>query len=76
MNIMMYYIVYIMKGADIGNELLTSAIQYIINVAMTLPAILYLDRIGRRPALIFGAFFMMVWLFISGTFLEPLASDS
>lgn len=68
MNIMMYYIVYIMKGADIGDELLTSAIQYIINVVMTLPAILYLDRIGRRPALIFGAFFMMVWLFISGMY--------
>lgn len=66
MNIMMYYIVYIMKGADIGDELLTSAIQYIINVVMTLPAILYLDKIGRRPALIFGAFFMMIWLFISG----------
>ncbi|KAI1846250.1 hypothetical protein JX265_010626 [Neoarthrinium moseri] len=55
MNIMMYYIVYIMKGANIGDELLTSAIQYIINVAMTLPAIIYLDRIGRRPALIVGA---------------------
>ncbi|KAK6083969.1 glucose transporter [Seiridium cupressi] len=66
MNIMMYYIVYIMKGADIGDELLTSAIQYIINVVMTLPAILYLDKIGRRPALIFGSFFMMLWLFISG----------
>lgn len=67
MNIMMYYIVYIMKGADIGDELLTSAIQYIINVVMTLPAILYLDKIGRRPALIFGSFFMMIWLFISGS---------
>lgn len=65
---MMYYIVYIMKGADIGDELLTSAIQYIINVVMTLPAIIYLDRIGRRPALIFGSFLMMVWLFISGTY--------
>lgn len=64
---MMYYIVYIMKGADIGDELLTSAIQYIINVVMTLPAILYLDKIGRRPALILGSFLLMIWLFISGT---------
>jgi MFS family permease len=62
----MYYIVYIMKGAGIGNELLTASIQYIINVAMTLPAILWLDRTGRRPALLLGSFGMMSWLFISG----------
>ncbi|KAJ4305242.1 high affinity glucose transporter [Kalmusia sp. IMI 367209] len=66
MNIMMYYIVYIMKGANIADELLTSSIQYIINVVMTLPAILYLDRFGRRPALLIGSFLMMSWLFISG----------
>ncbi|KAF2687507.1 general substrate transporter [Lentithecium fluviatile CBS 122367] len=66
MNIMMYYIVYIMKGAGIADELLTASIQYIINVALTLPAILWLDRFGRRPALLIGSFLMMSWLFISG----------
>ncbi|KAK7180275.1 MFS sugar transporter [Paraphaeosphaeria sporulosa] len=66
MNIMMYYIVYIMKGANIADPLLTSSIQYIINVAMTLPAIIYLDKFGRRPALLIGSFLMMSWLFISG----------
>ncbi|KAF2009761.1 general substrate transporter [Aaosphaeria arxii CBS 175.79] len=66
MNIMMYYIVYIMKGAGIGDELLTASIQYIINVALTLPAIIWIDRIGRRPAMLFGFFGMMVFLFISG----------
>ncbi|KAF2655897.1 high affinity glucose transporter [Lophiostoma macrostomum CBS 122681] len=79
MNIMMYYIVYIMKGAGIGNELLTASIQYIINVAMTLPAILWLDRTGRRPALLLGSFGMMTWLFISGAiqgaFGQPLTND-
>jgi MFS family permease len=55
-----------MEGAQIASPLLTASIQYVINVALTLPAILYLDRIGRRPALIFGSFFMMTWLFISG----------
>jgi MFS family permease len=63
---MMYYIVYIMQGAGLGNELLTSSIQYIINVAMTLPAIIWLDRTGRRPALLLGSFGMMTFLFISG----------
>ncbi|KAF2262445.1 general substrate transporter [Lojkania enalia] len=66
MNIMMYYIVYIMKGAGIADELLTSSIQYIINVTLTLPAILWLDRFGRRPALLLGSFGMMTFLFISG----------
>ncbi|KAI0399145.1 general substrate transporter [Xylaria palmicola] len=66
MNIMMYYIVYIMEGAQIASPLTTAAIQYVINVLLTLPAILYLDKFGRRPALIVGSFFMMVFLFISG----------
>jgi len=55
-----------MEASQIGNPLLTASIQYIINVALTLPAILYLDKFGRRPALLIGSFGMMVWLFISG----------
>ncbi|KAK0377004.1 high-affinity glucose transporter [Colletotrichum limetticola] len=66
MNIMMYYIVYIMQGAGIGNPLLTASIQYIINVVMTLPAIVFIDKLGRRPLLVGGSFMMMTWLFISG----------
>ncbi|KAI0908754.1 general substrate transporter [Ustulina deusta] len=66
MNIMMYYIVYIMEGAQIASPLTTASIQYVINVLLTLPAILYLDKFGRRPALIVGAFFMMIFLFVSG----------
>jgi len=67
MNVMMYYIVYVMQGAGITNPLLPASIQYVINVAMTLPAIIFIDRLGRRPALVIGAFFMMTWLFISGS---------
>ncbi|KAI1338407.1 general substrate transporter [Xylariaceae sp. FL0016] len=66
MNIMMYYIVYIMEGANIASPLTTASIEYVINVVLTLPAILFLDRIGRRPSLIVGAFFTMLFLFISG----------
>jgi MFS family permease len=33
---------------------------------MTLPAILYLDKFGRRPALLCGSFLMAVWLFTTG----------
>ncbi|KAM0418743.1 hypothetical protein ACHAPT_012341 [Fusarium lateritium] len=46
MNIMMYYIFYIMESANIASPLLTASIQYIINVVFTLPAIMYLDRYG------------------------------
>ena len=63
----MYYIVYVMKGAGIENELLIASIQYIINVVMTVPAILWMDRWGRRPMLLLGSLGMMTWLFISGT---------
>jgi len=55
-----------MEGAQIASPLLTASVQYIINVALTLPAILFLDKWGRRPPLIIGSFLMMSWLFISG----------
>jgi len=66
MNIMMYFIVYIMEAANIGSPLLTASIQYIINVVLTLPAIIYLDSWGRRPSFLIGSFFMMVFLFTDG----------
>ncbi|KFZ16938.1 hypothetical protein V502_04819, partial [Pseudogymnoascus sp. VKM F-4520 (FW-2644)] len=44
----------------------TASIQYIINVVFTLPAIIYLDRWGRRPTLLVGSFLMMVFLLING----------
>ncbi len=61
-----YYIVYIMEGAQIASPLATASIQYVINVVLTLPAIVFLDKWGRRPSLILGSFGMMTWLFISG----------
>ncbi|KAL7276952.1 high affinity glucose transporter [Rhizina undulata] len=67
MNVMMYYIVYVMEGAGINDPLLTAAIQYIINVVMTVPAIMWMDKWGRRPTLLLGSFGMMTWLFISGS---------
>ena len=62
----MYYVVYVMEAAGIGDALLAASIQYILNVLLTLPAILYLDQWGRRPSLLVGSFFMMALLFILG----------
>jgi len=55
-----------MEGAQIASPLETASIQYVINVVLTLPAIIFLDKWGRRPSLILGSFGMMTWLFISG----------
>ncbi|KAK9351100.1 general substrate transporter [Lipomyces doorenjongii] len=66
MNVMMYYIVYILESAGIANLMLASSIQYIINMVMTIPSILWTDKWGRRPALLIGAIVMSFWLFLTG----------
>lgn len=65
MNVMMYYISYIfgMTGYSGNANLLASSIQYIINVFTTIPALLWLDRYGRRNSMLVGAFFMMIFMF-------------
>ncbi|KAI0971898.1 hypothetical protein F4678DRAFT_430435 [Xylaria arbuscula] len=67
MNIMMYYILYrILWRAlkpQIASPLTTASIQYVINVALTLPAILCLYEFGCWPALIVGTLFMMILSF-------------
>jgi len=65
MNVMMYYITYVfgMAGLTGNTLLLSSSIQYVINVVMTVPALLFVDKWGRRPTLLIGAALMMTWLF-------------
>ncbi|KAK9454500.1 general substrate transporter [Dipodascopsis uninucleata] len=65
-DILMYYIVYILESANVANTLLASSIQYIINMLFTIPCIIWLDRWGRRPALILGALSMSLWLYLIG----------
>lgn len=65
-NVMMYYIVYVMEAASIGSPLLTASIQYVINVVLTLPAIIYIDKWGRRPSLLVGSVFIMIFMIIPG----------
>ncbi|KAM7199318.1 hypothetical protein V8F33_004566 [Rhypophila sp. PSN 637] len=54
-----------MATAKIASPLAKASIRYVINVVMTLPAIIFLDKWGRRYSLILGSFGMMTWLFIS-----------
>ncbi|KAK8099156.1 general substrate transporter [Apiospora kogelbergensis] len=66
MNVMMYYITYVFTMAGLGKDvLLPSAIQFIINVVMTVPALIWMDKWGRRPTLLVGAFFMCLWMCIN-----------
>ncbi|KAL9056024.1 MAG: hypothetical protein Q9162_003203 [Coniocarpon cinnabarinum] len=78
MNVMMYYITYVftMAGKTSNNVLLSSSIQYIINVVMTVPALLYMDRWGRRPTLLVGGIFMMIWMFANAGILKTYGSPA
>jgi len=69
MNIMMYYVIYVFRGAGITGtraNLIASSVQYVLNVAMTVPAIIYIDKWGRRPMLLTGLILMGVFLFLVG----------
>lgn len=69
MNVMMYYIVYVFEGAGLTgrrSNLIADSVQYVLNVAMTVPAIIYIDRWGRRPMLLVGTLLMGFWLFLVG----------
>jgi hypothetical protein len=52
-----------MAGLKGNNLLVSSSIQYVINVIMTVPALLFMDRWGRRPTLMIGATLMATWMF-------------
>ncbi|KAK4151720.1 general substrate transporter [Chaetomidium leptoderma] len=70
MNVMMYYITYVFTMAGLAESgtnavLVPSGIQFVINVMMTVPALLWMDRWGRRPTLLVGAALMCLWLTIN-----------
>ncbi|KAK9464769.1 general substrate transporter [Lipomyces arxii] len=67
-NVMMYYVVYTfaMAGYEGNIVLISSSIQYVVNVIMTIPALLFIDNWGRRPLLLTGSVLMAIWLFAVG----------
>ncbi|KAJ7133994.1 general substrate transporter [Mycena crocata] len=69
MNVMMYYIIYVFQGAGLtgrrGN-LIADSVQYVLNVVATVPAIIYIDKWGRRPMLLAGTLAMGFFLFLVG----------
>ncbi|KAK4245979.1 general substrate transporter [Corynascus novoguineensis] len=67
MNVMMYYITYVFTMAGLSKPgtndvLIPSSVSFIINVVMTVPALMWMDRWGRRPPLLIGSALMCLWL--------------
>ncbi|KAL4930411.1 sugar porter family MFS transporter [Aspergillus undulatus] len=65
MNVMMLYITYVfgMAGLSGNANLVASSIQYVINVVMTIFALFFIDRWGRRIPLLIGSTLMMTFMF-------------
>lgn len=61
----MLYITYVfgMAGLSGNANLVASSIQYVINVFMTIFALVFIDRWGRRWPLIIGSTLMMTFMF-------------
>ncbi|KAL1991246.1 hypothetical protein VTN49DRAFT_5750 [Thermomyces lanuginosus] len=65
MNVMMLYITYVFGMAGLSGDanLIASSIQYVINVFMTIFALIFVDRWGRRWPLLVGSTLMMTFMF-------------
>ncbi|KAK7027243.1 high affinity glucose transporter [Paramarasmius palmivorus] len=64
-----YYITYVFRDVGLVGRragLIAASVQYILNVVMTVPAIIYIDKWGRRPMLIAGLASMGAVLFAVG----------
>ncbi|KAI9494558.1 general substrate transporter [Zychaea mexicana] len=70
MNIIMFYVVLLFEQAGVGDSqeatLVSAGVNYVVNVVMTVPAILWVDKWGRRNTMIFGALMMSLFLWIVG----------
>ncbi|GAA6001643.1 sugar porter family MFS transporter [Rhodotorula paludigena] len=78
MNVMMYYIVYVLQSAGLQgrrSELIASAVQYTLNVIFTFPGMYMIERVGRRPLMFYGACAMAVFLALVGALQATLGHD-
>lgn len=80
-NVNMYYVVYIfqMAGYSGNSNLISSSIQYVLNMVCTFPALFLMDRVGRRIIFLVGACFMMAFQFaiggLLGSYSQPWADS-
>ena len=64
-NVVMYYAskIFINMGADTDTSLLQTIIVGVVNMALTIVAILYVDKFGRKPLQMMGALGMAASMF-------------
>ncbi|MDE7443298.1 MAG: MFS transporter, partial [Muribaculaceae bacterium] len=62
-NAVLYYAPRIFESMNMGNPMMQTVIMGIINIAFTLVAIFTVERIGRKPLLIFGSVGMAIGAF-------------
>ncbi|KAG8742256.1 hypothetical protein FRC10_001743 [Ceratobasidium sp. 414] len=65
-NFIFYYGTTFFVKAGISDPYLISVLANVVNVAFTLPAFILIDRVGRRPLLIWGALWMAICQLIIG----------
>ncbi|KAK2743289.1 hypothetical protein FQN55_007482 [Onygenales sp. PD_40] len=71
-NVMTYYVVYVFQMASLtGNiNLISSGVQYALFIIFTTIMFFYIDRLGRRTLLMYGALGMAACHFIVGGILS------
>ena len=75
-NFIFYYGTTFFKQSGIKDPFIISIVTNVVNVVMTIPGILYVDRVGRRPMLLLGAIGMCVCEYIvAGVGMAVDASD-
>ncbi|KAK9365568.1 general substrate transporter [Lipomyces kononenkoae] len=65
-NVIIYFIVYILQSGGTANVLLAASILYITFIIATIPTILWTDRFGRRSSLLVGSIIIAFWMFVMG----------
>jgi hypothetical protein len=55
-----------MAGLSGSVNLYSASLQYVINMLVTIPTLIWVDRWGRRWPIILGAISMAFWMFLAG----------
>ncbi|KAK9350415.1 hypothetical protein V1523DRAFT_419896 [Lipomyces doorenjongii] len=65
-NMLLYFVIYVLASAGITNERLATSVYYIIFIISTIPTIVWTDHWGRRSSLLIGALSIAFCMFLIG----------